>query len=188
MARTDDDTRPRRRARRDRRRGAGAGTRRIHRAGLRGVRGRRRDAPAARPAGALQVLRRGLAASPELRDGLKATIVFAIVAALGKLAIPILIQLILDRGVLGSGGFRAGFVLLACLGAVVITIGVLFVSRIAYFRLVRAAEQALCNLRVRVFDHIHRLSIAEHTRRGAACSCRASRATSRRSPGSCSGG
>ena len=93
---------------------------------------------------------------------------FAIVAALGKLAIPILIQVILDRGVLDSGGFRAEFVLLACLGAVVITIGVLFISRIAYFRLVRAAEQALCNLRVRVFDHIHRLSMAEHTttRRG----------------------
>ena len=82
--------------------------------------------------------------------------------------IPILIQVILDRGVLGSGGFRAEFVLLACLGAVVITIGVLFVSRIAYYRLVRAAEQALCNLRVRVFEHIHRLSMAEHTttRRG----------------------
>ena len=49
-----------------------------------------------------------------------------------------------------------------------ITIGVLFVSRTAYFRLVRAAEQALCSLRVRVFDHIHRLSMAEHTttRRG----------------------
>ena len=124
--------------------------------------------PRAGAAGALQVLRRGLATSPELRVGLKATIVFAIVAALGKLAIPILIQVILDRGVLGSGGFRAEFVLLACLGAVVITIGVLFVSRIAYYRLVRAAEQALCSLRVRVFDHIHRLSMAEHTttRRG----------------------
>ena len=87
---------------------------------------------------------------------------------LGKLAIPILIQVILDRGVLDSGGFRAEFVLLACLGAVAITIGVLFISRIAYFRLVRAAEQALCNLRVRVFDHIHQLSMAEHTttRRG----------------------
>ena len=39
------------------------------------------DAPAGAAAGALQVLRRGLAASPELRVGLKATIVFAIVAA-----------------------------------------------------------------------------------------------------------
>ena len=112
-------------------------------------------------AGALQVLRQGLATSPELRVGLKATIVFAIVAAAGKLAVPILIQIILDRGVLGSDGFQAEFVLLACLGAVVITIGVLFVSRTAYYRLVRAAEQALCNLRVRVFDHIHRLSMEQ---------------------------
>jgi putative ABC transport system ATP-binding protein len=118
--------------------------------------------------GALDVLRRGIAASPELRVGLRATIVFAVVAAIGKLAIPILIQLILDRGVLGPSGFRAEFVILACLGAVVLTIGVLVVSRFAYYRLVRAAEQALCNLRMRVFDHIHRLSMAEHTntRRG----------------------
>ena len=35
-------------------------------------------------------------------------------------------------------------------------------------RLARAAERALANLRSRVFDHIHRLSIARHTenRRG----------------------
>jgi putative ABC transport system ATP-binding protein len=126
------------------------------------------DAPAGGAAGALAVLRRGLAASPELRVGLTATIVLAVVAAAGKLAIPILIQVILDRGVLGPSGFRAEFVLLACLAAVALTIGVLFISRIAYYRLVRAAEQALCNLRVRVFDHIHRLSMAEHTttRRG----------------------
>jgi putative ABC transport system ATP-binding protein len=119
-------------------------------------------------AGALDVLRRGVAASPELRVGLKATIAFAVVAAMGKLAIPILIQVILDRGVLDSSGFRPEFVLLTCLVAAVITIGVLFASRIAYYRLVRAAEQALCSLRVRVFDHIHRLSMAEHTttRRG----------------------
>jgi putative ABC transport system ATP-binding protein len=118
--------------------------------------------------GALAVLRRGIGASPELRVGLKATIVFAIVAAIGKLAIPILIQVILDRGVLGSSGFRAEFVLLTCLAAVAITVAVLVVSRVAYFRLVRAAEQALCNLRIRVFEHIHRLSMAEHTttRRG----------------------
>ena len=60
--------------------------------------------------GAMSVLRRGLATSPELRVGLKATIVFAIVAAVGKLAIPILIQVILDRGVLGPSGFPGEFV------------------------------------------------------------------------------
>jgi putative ABC transport system ATP-binding protein len=120
-------------------------------------------APAGAAAGALQVLRRGLATSPELRDGLKATIVFAIVAAAGKLAIPILIQVILDRGVLGSSGFRAEFVLLACLAAVAITIGVLFISRGLYCRLVWAAEQALCKACARAVRSIHRLSMAEHT-------------------------
>jgi putative ABC transport system ATP-binding protein len=116
--------------------------------------------------GALKVLRRGLTASPELRKGIRATIVFAIVAAAGKLTIPILIQVILDRGVLN--GYRPVFVPLACGFAAVLTVGVLIVSRITYFRLVQAAEQALCGLRVRVFQHIHRLSMAEHTttRRG----------------------
>ncbi len=90
-------------------------------------------------AGALSVLRRGLTASPELRVGLKATIVFAIVAALGKARDPDP-----DPGHPRPGrarcetGSSAEFVLLTCLVAVVITIGVLFVSRTAYFRLVRA--------------------------------------------------
>ncbi|MCU1429517.1 MAG: transporter ATP-binding protein [Actinomycetia bacterium] len=119
-------------------------------------------------AGAMSVLRRGLAASPELRAAIKASIVFAIVAAAGKLAIPVLIQVILDRGVLNSKGYRPVFVPVTCAIAVLITIGVLAISRFTYYRLVRAAEQALCNLRVRVFEHIHRLSMAEHTttRRG----------------------
>ncbi|MDQ1520404.1 MAG: ATP-binding cassette, subfamily bacterial, partial [Actinomycetota bacterium] len=118
--------------------------------------------------GALHVLRRGLAASPELRRGIRATIVFAIVAAGGKLAVPILIQIILDRGVIGNAGYRPVFVPLACSLAALLTIGVLAISRVTYFRLVQAAEQALCGLRVRVFQHIHRLSMAEHTttRRG----------------------
>jgi putative ABC transport system ATP-binding protein len=118
--------------------------------------------------GALQVLRRGIAASPELRAGIGATIVFAIVGAAGKLAVPVLIQVTLDQGVLGSQGYRPVFVNVACGIAVALTIGVLFTSRTAYFRLVRAAEQALAGLRVRVFEHIHRLSMAEHTttRRG----------------------
>jgi ATP-binding cassette subfamily B protein len=43
------------------------------------------------------------------------------------------------------------------------------VSRWTYLRLVRAAENSLLGLRVRTFDHIHRLSMAEHgeARRGA---------------------
>jgi putative ABC transport system ATP-binding protein len=115
------------------------------------------------PTRALSVLRRGIARSPELRNGIKVSIGFAIVAAAGKLIIPILIQQILDRGILGPDGFRPTFVIGACAGAVVLTIVVLALSRTAYLRLVRAAEETLRTLRVRAFEHIHRLSIADHT-------------------------
>ncbi len=54
-----------------------------------------------RDAGAIAVLRRGLAVTPELKEGLLLTGVLAVATALGKLAVPVLIQQILDRGVLG---------------------------------------------------------------------------------------
>ena len=58
--------------------------------------------------------------------------------------------------------------LAACGVATVVTLGVLVLTRATYLRLVRVAEQTLANLRVRVFAHVHRLSIAEldDTRRG----------------------
>ena len=124
---------------------------------------------ALRDAGAIAVLRRGLAVTPELRQGLVLTVVLAVATALGKLAVPILIQQILDRGVLGEAGYRPGFVALACAGTALLTVGLYFVSRATFLRLVRAAEASLLGLRVRTFQHIHRLSLADHVdqRRGA---------------------
>ena len=54
---------------------------------------------------------------------------------------------------------------LSALGAVLV---VAVASRAAYIRLVRMAESALLGLRVRAFEHIHRLSLSSHTqsRRG----------------------
>jgi putative ABC transport system ATP-binding protein len=122
-----------------------------------------------RTAGAVAVLRRGLAVTPELREGLVLTVLLAIATSLGKLAVPILIQQILDRGVLGADGYRPGFVAAACAGTALLIIGLYGVSRSTFLRLVRAAEASLLGLRVRTFDHIHRLSLAEHVdqRRGA---------------------
>ena len=122
-----------------------------------------------RDAGAIEVLRRGLAVTPELRQGIALTLVMAVVTAAGKLAVPILIQQILDRGVLTDAGFRPGFVLPACAATAALISGLYFVGRATYLRLVRAAEASLLALRVRAFDHIHRLSMAEHSeqRRGA---------------------
>jgi putative ABC transport system ATP-binding protein len=124
---------------------------------------------ALREAGAVAVLRRGLAVTPELRQGLVLTVVLAVATAAGKLLIPILIQQILGRGVLGDEGYRPTFVTVACTLATVITIGLYFLSRATFLRLVRAAEASLLGLRVRTFEHIHRLSLADHVdqRRGA---------------------
>ena len=124
---------------------------------------------ALRGAGAIAVLRRGLAVTPELKQGLLLTVVLAVATAAGKLLIPILIQQILGRGVLGEDGYRPGFVAAACILATVITLGLYFLSRATFLRLVRAAEASLLGLRVRTFEHIHRLSLADHVdqRRGA---------------------
>jgi putative ABC transport system ATP-binding protein len=120
-------------------------------------------------AGAVGVLRRGLRVTPELRQGIAFTLALAATAAAGRLAVPILIQQILDRGVLGDEGFRPGFVYPACAAVAVGAALLYLVSRAAFLRLVKASENSLLGLRVRTFDHIHRLSIAEHaeSRRGA---------------------
>lgn len=112
--------------------------------------------------GALQVLRRGVAASPELRAGAGLTLAMALGSAIGRLTIPILIQQILDRGVSDASGFRPGFVYGAGAVAIVIIAAVFVTGRITYNRLVVVAETTLLELRVRTFAHIHRLSLADH--------------------------
>ena len=132
-------------------------------------RGATPDETALQDAGAISVLRRGLAVTPELRQGLVLTAVLAVATAIGKLAVPVLIQQILDRGVNGDSGYRPGFVLAACGGVAALILVLYVVSRATFLRLVRTAEASLLGLRVRAFTHIHRLSIAEHVdhRRGA---------------------
>ena len=123
-------------------------------------------APAADPAsgehlgGALSVLRRGLRATPEIRIGLVATLALAAVMTIGQLLVPVLIQLVIDRG-FTSSGFRPRFVAVSCAIAGAAIVCVYVAGRAAYSRLVRASEHALCELRIRAFEHIHRLSIAD---------------------------
>nr|MBA3304047.1 ABC transporter ATP-binding protein [Acidimicrobiia bacterium] len=119
-------------------------------------------------AGAVEVLRRGLAVSPELKTGIAFTALMALATAAGKIAVPILIQQALDRGVLAPDGFDGRFVTTACVATVLLVLVLYNVSRLTYRRLVRAAENTLYGLRVRVFAHIHALAIADHedTRRG----------------------
>src|SRR5688500_13024852 len=116
--------------------------------------------------GAFKILKRGLADSSEMRKGLGYTIALAMTYSLGNLMIPILIQQVLDKGLVD--GFRPRFVYTMCVLAAVGTVIVYVAGRETTRRMVTTSESALKSLRTRVFGHIHRLSIAEHstTRRG----------------------
>ena len=118
--------------------------------------------------GALAVMKRGIKVSPELRAGLAITVVMALTAAIGRLIVPILVQLVLDNGVLSDDGYDGPYVWTVSLAALAVVLLVAAASRVALIRLVDMAETVLMNLRVRVFEHIHRLSLADHTesRRG----------------------
>jgi len=112
--------------------------------------------------GALIVLKRGLQVSPELRTGAGLTVLMALIVAAGSLAIPVLIQQILDQGLRGEDGLRSNFIYISCAIAFMIVSFVIFAQRATYNRLVRVAETTILELRVRVFQHLHRLSLADH--------------------------
>ena len=117
---------------------------------------------------ALRVLRRGIAMSHELRRGLPVIAAVGLFAAVGRLIVPVMVQLVLDHGVIGPDGYRPGVVWALSLAALAAVLVVAAASRFALIRLVQMAESVLLGLRVRAFEHIHRLSLAAHTesRRG----------------------
>ena len=118
--------------------------------------------------GAIAVLRRGLASSPELRRGLPATAAMGLSIAIGKLTIPVIIQRALDQGRTSDGTLDIDFVLTTALVAAALILLSAVVTLIAHRRLVVRAEAAIANLRIAAFNQVHRLSIADHneTRRG----------------------
>lgn len=120
-----------------------------------GAPGRRLRRAAGREPG---VLRRGLAATPELREGIRLTVALALVAGVGRMVSPVLVQQTLDHHLSGGLG---GVIPLAAGGAVVVVLTAL-ASRATGRRLAGAAERGLAALRTRTFRHIHALSIAHH--------------------------
>lgn len=117
---------------------------------------------------AMRLLRRGLAASPELRKGAALTLVLALVAGGGRVITPVLVQQTIDRHVTVPGARMSGMLVLAGTGVVLILVAA-WAARTTNQRLATASERALCGLRVRAFNHIHALSMAHHTeeQRGA---------------------
>jgi ATP-binding cassette, subfamily B, bacterial len=118
-------------------------------------------------AGALEVLRAGIAATPELRVGLGVSVSMALVMALGRMVVPVSIQQILSRGY-EDGQPRWGFIIGTCAVAAVAMVALAVLTRFTYMRLMVTAENVLFGLRTRAFAHVHRLSMAHHneSRRG----------------------
>ncbi len=127
---------------------------------------------------AIRLIRRGLAASPELVDGLRTTIAMGFGVAIGRLVIPVLIEQTIDNGIaVDEAGTASGattgvvdlsYVARSAVIAFLVILASAIVSWRAQRRLVRQAELAITNLRIRTFDRIHRFSIADHneTRKG----------------------
>ena len=120
------------------------------------------------PDGSWHVLRRGLQLSPEFRDGLGATLLFALLATGGRLIVPVVIQQTLDRG-LRDGAVDVGFVQRTVAIAGVVLLVTAVSTYATNLRLARNTERALSALRVRAFRHVHDLSVLHQAaeRRGA---------------------
>lgn len=123
-----------------------------------------------RTEGAMSVLRRGIAASPELRNGIVITALMGLSVAAGKLVIPVLIERMLDQVSVGEDGTAQveGGVFVAVVATLVVVLLSAIGSWLTQRRLTLRAEQAIANLRVTAFRRVHNLSIADHneTQRG----------------------
>ena len=119
--------------------------------------------------GTLETLRRGLQLSPELSKGLLLTAAIAVVATLGRVLIPFVVQQTTDHGIMAEDGVDVAYVL----WAISIAAGVVGVTSVAQYavniRLFTAAESGLATLRLKAFRHIHDLSVLTQSteRRGA---------------------
>ncbi|MFZ4810075.1 MAG: ABC transporter ATP-binding protein [Ilumatobacteraceae bacterium] len=110
---------------------------------------------------AVETIGRGVQEAPALRTGFVLTMGLAVVGALGRVAMPILIQQSIDRGY-RDGEVRVGTITaLALIGLLVVVVATIC-QRTAVARLGYRSEEALYGIRVRLFAHIHRLSIADH--------------------------
>ncbi|MEU8074002.1 ABC transporter ATP-binding protein [Catellatospora citrea] len=116
------------------------------------------DTPRAESAWA--TFRRGVSLSPELKAGLAGTLGLALIAMIGRAAVPVAVQQGIDRGL----GVQTGHMDMGVIVTIVAVTALILVVTTAcgYFmmrRLFTVSETALANIRVRTFRHIHDLSM-----------------------------
>jgi ABC-type multidrug transport system fused ATPase/permease subunit len=119
--------------------------------------------------GALDTLRRGMAFSPELTEGIRFTLFLAVLASVGQVVVPVAVQQTLDHGIHGKGGPNVGFtVAMGLLAALAIAV-TSFASYLMTSRLFTSSERGLATLRIKAFRHVHDLPLLTQNteRRGA---------------------
>jgi ATP-binding cassette subfamily B protein len=122
------------------------------------------DADTSRIAGAsslgvLATLRRGIQVSPEIVRGLWLTVLLAVLAAVGRVVVPIAVQQTIDTGVLAGGGPDLERVVTLVVAAAFCLLAAGVCSALVNIRLFRSTEAGLATLRVRAFRHVHDLSV-----------------------------
>ena len=118
--------------------------------------------------GTAKTISRGVDIAPDLGKGIALTFFLAVIGSLARVAVPILIQQSIDNG-LEPGNVRVGYICGLGVIAAVAVVLTAWALRTAVLRLGISAEQGLYTIRVKLYDHIHRLSLADHNeeRRGA---------------------
>ncbi len=118
---------------------------------------------------AWRTIARGIELSPELKEGFWGTLLFAVLATLGRVVVPIAVQQTLDRGLGAPGGpdteFMTAMVIAAGVAIVVTGVASYFMTS----RLFTSAERGLATLRIKAFRHVHDLPLLTQNteRRGA---------------------
>ncbi|TQL69193.1 ABC-type multidrug transport system fused ATPase/permease subunit [Nocardioides albertanoniae] len=107
--------------------------------------------------GAIETIRLGIKHSPELVEGIRRTFALAVLASVGQVVVPIVVQQSLDNGLSGEGGPDFGYVLRAGLVAAVAIAVTGWASFMMTSRLFTAAERGLSTLRTKAFRHVHDL-------------------------------
>ncbi len=120
-------------------------------------------------AGTIKALRRAFTETEALRKGLGLTIAFAAIGTLIQLVVPVVVQQVIDNDLLGTDEVNVASVVGKGALALLAMFAAFLVRRQALVRLAHASATGLSKLRVRTFEHLHRLSIlvTEAERRGA---------------------
>jgi ABC-type multidrug transport system fused ATPase/permease subunit len=119
--------------------------------------------------GAIATIRRGVRLSPELTDGIRVTLLLAVLASVGQVVVPVAVQQTLDHGLDAPGGPDVSFTVLMGLGAAAAIALTSAASYLMTSRLFTAAERGLATLRTKAFRHVHDLPLLTQNteRRGA---------------------